>query len=142
MNCCCQKREVVTCDSAPKAIGPYSAAIKTCGKVYVSGQIGLDPETGFMVEGGVPAQTRQVLKNMSAILESAGSSLQKVVKTTVFLTDMADFSQMNTVYAEFFVQEPPARSAIQVVALPKGALVEIEAIAVCSCDEHEGNCCK
>jgi len=126
----CTKREVVTCSDAPKAIGPYSVAIATENLVFVSGQLGLDPISGSFVEGGIKAQTRTALTNLKSVLESAGSSLEQVVKTTVFLTDMAQFAEMNGVYAEFFTSDHPARSAIQVAALPKGGIVEVEAIAV------------
>lgn len=124
------KREVVTCSNAPAAIGPYSVAIKTDNLVFVSGQLGIDPASGAIVEGGIQAQTRTALTNLKSVLESAGSSLEQVVKTTVFLTDMAQFAEMNGVYAEFFTSNYPARSAIQVAALPKGGIVEVEAIAV------------
>jgi len=126
----CTKREVVTCSDAPKAIGPYSVAIATENLVFVSGQLGIDPISGSIVEGGIQAQTRTALTNLKSVLESAGSSLEQVVKTTVFLTDMAQFAEMNGVYAEFFTSDYPARSAIQVAALPKGGIVEVEAIAV------------
>lgn len=129
---CCSKREVVTCSKAPAAIGPYSVAIKTDNLVFVSGQLGIDPSNGAIVDGGIQAQTRTALTNLKSVLESAGSSLEQVVKTTVFLTDMAQFAEMNAVYAEFFTSDHPARSAIQVAALPKGGIVEIEAIAVLS----------
>ena len=127
---CCSKREVVTCSDAPKAIGPYSVAIATENLVFVSGQLGIDPISGSIVEGGIQGQTRTALTNLKSVLESAGSSLEQVVKTTVFLTDMAQFAEMNGVYAEFFTSDYPARSAIQVAALPKGSIVEVEAIAV------------
>ena len=136
---CCSKREVVTCPNAPKAIGPYSVAIATGCLVFVSGQLGIDPASGAIVEGGIQAQTRTALNNLKSVLESAGSSLEQVVKTTVFLTDMAQFADMNGVYAEFFTSDFPARSAIQVVALPKGGIVEVEAIAVLP-HQHEGHC--
>lgn len=126
----CVKKEAVTSEKAPKAIGPYSLGIKAGQFVFSSGQLGFDPATGNLVEGGVEAETRQALTNLSNILESAGSSLDYVVKTTVFLRDIADFSRMNSVYAEFFKETPPARSAFQVAALPRGAAVEIEAIAM------------
>ena len=117
-------------DKAPAAIGPYSQAIDSgAGLVFVSGQLPIDPATGAFPEGGVEAQTRQSLLNAQAILESAGLSLAKVVKTTVFLADMADFAAMNGVYAQFFAAPFPARSAVAVKTLPKGALVEIECIA-------------
>jgi len=120
----------IVAQNAPKAIGPYSMAIKAGPFVFVSGQLGLDPNTGDLATGGVAAETRQALSNLKAILEAAGCGLDAVVKTTVFLRDMGDFSTVNQVYNEFFVQVPPARSAVQVAALPRGAAVEIEAIAV------------
>ena len=126
----CAKKEVVISEKAPKAIGPYSAGIKAGQFVFSSGQLGFDPATGNIVEGGVEAETRQALTNLSHILEAAGSSLNDVVKTTVFLRDIADFARMNAVYAEFFKEKPPARSAFQVAALPRGAAVEIEAVAL------------
>ncbi len=136
---CCSKREVVTCSDAPKAIGPYSVAIATDNLVFVSGQLGIDPATGTIVEGGIQAQTRTALTNLKSILTSAGSSLEQVVKTTVFMTDMAQFAEMNAIYAEFFTSDFPARSAIQVAALPNGGIVEVEAIAVLP-HEHKGDC--
>jgi 2-iminobutanoate/2-iminopropanoate deaminase len=125
----CQNKEVVTSEKA-KAIGPYSLGIKAGQFVFCSGQLGLDPSTGNMVEGGVEAETRQALTNLATVLDAAGSSLGRVVKTTVFLRDINDFARMNAVYAEFFTSEPPARSAFQVAALPRGGAVEIEAIAL------------
>ena len=122
-------KEVITTDKAPKALGPYSAGIRVGNMVYTAGQVGIDPAIGDIVEGGIEAETRQVLINLQAVLNAAGSSLDWVVKTTVFLRDMNDFSKMNAVYAEFFTNKPPARSTVQVVALPKGAAVEIEAVA-------------
>ena len=136
---CCSKREVVTCSDAPKAIGPYSVAITTDNLVFVSGQLGIDPATGAIVEGGIQAQTRTALTNLKSVLTSAGSSLEQVVKTTVFMTDMAQFAEMNAIYAEFFTSDFPARSAIQVAALPKGGIVEIEAIAVLP-HQHTSDC--
>lgn len=129
MSQCCEKRTVVTTDQAPKAIGPYSVAIKAGPFVFTSGQLGLEPASGALVEGGVEAETRQALTNLRHVLEAAGSSLSLVVKTTVFLRDINDFARMNAVYGEFFTQDPPARSAVQVAALPKGGAVEIEAVA-------------
>ncbi len=122
-------KTVITTTAAPGAIGPYSQAIEANGLVFVSGQIPLDPATGAFVPGGVEVQAEQSLKNLKAVLEAAGCSLADVVKTTVFLTNMGDFAAVNEVYARFFTAECPARSAVQVGALPKGALVEIEAIA-------------
>lgn len=123
-------KKVITTDQAPKAIGPYSQAIQSDKFIFTAGQIGLDPSSGELVTGGVEAQTRQALTNIKNILEAAGSGLNYVVKTTVFLQNMADFAAMNAVYAEFFPANPPARSTIAVAALPKGAMVEIEAIAM------------
>ncbi len=117
-------------DAAPKAIGPYSQAIALDNLVFCSGQIAIDPATGNLIEGDVSAQTQRVLQNLSAVLQAAGSDLQHVVKTTVFLQSMNDFAAMNAVYATWFTGTPPARSTIEVAKLPKGALVEIEAIAV------------
>ncbi|HEX9675575.1 MAG TPA: Rid family detoxifying hydrolase [Anaerolineales bacterium] len=122
-------REVLVPDKAPKAIGPYSLGIRSQGFVFASGTIGIDLKTGKMVPGGVEAETRQALLNLGNILESGGSSLSQVVKTTVFLVDIGQFARMNQVYAEFFPEGPPARSTVQVVALPGGAQVEVEAIA-------------
>jgi 2-iminobutanoate/2-iminopropanoate deaminase len=131
----------VTSEKAPKAIGPYSVAIKAGDLVFTSGQIGLIPETGNVIEGGVEAETRQALTNLASVLEASGSSLARVVKTTVFLRDMADFARMNAIYAEFFASQAPARSAVQVAALPKGAAVEIECVALL--DARDGDCdCK
>ena len=124
------EKKVIKTDNAPAAIGPYSAGISAEPFVFTAGQIGLDPQTGAMVEGGVEAETRRALSNLKGILEAAGTNLGKVVKTTVFLKDMADFAKMNAIYAEFFIENPPARSAVQVTALPKNAAVEIEAIAL------------
>jgi|SRR5688572_2549516 2-iminobutanoate/2-iminopropanoate deaminase len=122
-------KKIVSTEKAPKAIGPYSQAIRTENLVFTAGQVGLDPATMELVEG-VEAQTRQVLTNLQHVLESADSSLKFVVKTTVFLQDLADFAKMNAVYAEFFLENPPARSTVQVAGLPKGALVEIECVAL------------
>jgi 2-iminobutanoate/2-iminopropanoate deaminase len=122
-------RSKVSTDSAPAAIGPYSQAIILDGMIYCSGQIGLDPASGQLVEGDVRAQTERAVQNLAAVLEAAGSSLANVVKTTVFLTNMGNFAAMNEVYATFFGDEPPARSTVAVAELPKGAQVEIEAIA-------------
>ena len=123
-------KKIVSTEKAPKAIGPYSQAICIEGLVFTAGQVGLDPATMELVEGGVEAQTRQVLTNLSHVLVSADSGVNFVIKTTVFLKDMADFASMNAVYAEFFPENPPARSTVQVAGLPKGALVEIECVAL------------
>jgi len=123
------QKQVVVAENAPKAIGPYSAGIKIGNFVYTAGQLGIDPATGDFVEGGVEAETRQALQNLKAVLEAAGTSLENVVKTTVFLRDMNEFAAMNGVYAQFFTANYPARSAVQVARLPKDGTVEIEAIA-------------
>lgn len=122
-------KQIIKTDRAPQAIGAYSQALKINGFVYTSGQIALDPATGQLVAGGITEQTEQVLKNVSAVLDAAGTRLDQVIKTTVFLADMADFSAMNEVYAKFFVSEPPARSTVQAGGLPRDARVEIEVIA-------------
>lgn len=122
-------RSVVATADAPQAIGPYSQAITIGELVFCSGQIPLTP-AGAVVEGDISVQTRQVLTNLKAVLAAAGSSLDRVVKTTVFLADMGDFAAMNAVYAEFFTAEPPARSTVQVARLPRDVRVEIEAVAV------------
>ena len=121
--------KVISTKKAPAAIGPYSQAIQVGNLVYTSGQIPIDPATGTFIEGGIKEQTRQSLTNVRAILEEAGLSMANVVKTTVFIADMADFADMNAVYAEFFAEPYPARSAVAVKSLPKGALVEIEVVA-------------
>jgi 2-iminobutanoate/2-iminopropanoate deaminase len=123
-------KTVVQSDKAPKAIGPYSVANVYKGFVFTAGQLGIDPESGDLVAGGIINETRQSLTNIKYVLESAGASLEGVVKTTVFLKDMGDFAKMNTVYAEFFKENYPARSTVQVAALPKGGSVEIEVIAL------------
>ncbi len=124
------KKKVIQTDKAPKAIGPYSQAIQANGFVYTAGQVAIDPVTNEFLEGTVEEQTRQALTNLRNVLEAAGTNLEHVVKTTVFLRDMNDFPKMNSVYAEFFNENPPARSTVAVAGLPKNALVEIEAIAV------------
>jgi len=126
------ERERIQTDNAPAAIGPYSQAIKAGGFVFASGQIPTDPQTGQFVPGGIAEQTEQVLKNLSAVLEAAGSSLDLVVKTTVFLADMKEFSGMNEVYATFFSSPPPARATVAAAGLPRDARVEIEAVALAS----------
>jgi len=123
-------RNVVATDLGPKAIGPYSQAIKANGLVFLSGQIPLDPATQQLIVGDVAAQTERVLQNISAILEAAGTSLAQVVKTTVFLKNMGDFAAMNEVYGRHFTAEPPARSTVEVARLPKDVLVEIDVIAL------------
>lgn len=125
-------KKIVSAEKAPKAIGPYSQAIRAENLVFTAGQVGFDPATMEIVEGGVEAQTRQVLTNLKHVLEAADSGLNFVVKTTVFLQDMNDFAAMNAVYAEFFPENPPARSTVAVAALPKGARVEIECVALLS----------
>ena len=126
------KKKIIQTDKAPKAIGPYSQAICTESMVYTAGQIGLDPATGELVAGAVEEQARQALTNLQNVVEAAGTTLGQVVKTTVFLKDMNDFPKMNAIYAEFFGENPPARSTVAVAGLPKGGLVEIEAIALIS----------
>ena len=123
-------RQVIATNDAPQAIGPYSQAIKANGFIFVSGQIPLDPATQKLIEGDVAAQTERVLQNLNAILSAAGSSLAKVVKTSVFLKSMSDFSAMNQVYARYFSAEPPARSTVAAAALPRDVLVEIDVIAM------------
>ena len=125
-------KEIIQTTQAPQAIGPYSQAIKSNGLVFASGQIPTDPQTGQFVPGGIEEQTEQVLKNLAAVLEAAGSGLNKVVKTTVFLLDMQDFGAMNEVYGRFFTEEAPARATVQAARLPRDARVEIEAIALAS----------
>lgn len=124
------RKKIVSTEKAPKAIGPYSQAVRTENLIFTAGQVGLNPATMELVEGGIEAQTRQVLTNLRHVLKSADSGLKFVLKTTVFLQDLGDFAKMNSVYAEFFPENPPARSTVQVAGLPKGALVEIECIAL------------
>lgn len=124
-----QQRNVIQTQQAPAAIGPYSQAIHAGNLIFASGQLGLDPQTGKL-QDGVEAQARQALTNIKAVLQAANSSVDRVVKTTIFLVDMADFAKVNAVYGEVFEQEPPARSTVQVAALPLGGLVEIEVIAL------------
>lgn len=123
-------RDVVSTPNAPKAIGPYSQAIKANGFLFISGQVAFDPATGNLITGGIEQQTEQVLKNLSAILQAAGSSWEKVVKTTVFLKDMNEFGQMNEVYGKFCKSAPPARSTVQAARLPRDVSVEIDVIAL------------
>lgn len=123
-------KQIIATERAPQAIGPYSQAIVANGFVFASGQIPIDPETGQFVEGGISEQTEQVLRNVSNLLEAAGTSLARVVKTTVFLADMNDFAAMNETYARFFGENPPARSTVQAARLPRDARVEIEVVAL------------
>ncbi len=123
-------KTIITSNKAPQAIGPYSVAVRAGGFLFTSGQLGLDPGTGSLIPGGIVAETRQALTNLQHVLAEAGSGMDKVVKTTVFLKDMNDFPKMNAIYAEFFPVQPPARSTVQVAALPKNGLVEIEVTAL------------
>jgi 2-iminobutanoate/2-iminopropanoate deaminase len=123
-------KKVITSEKAPKALGPYSVAVQAGMFVFTSGQLGLDPKSGNLVPGGIEAETRQALTNLRHVLADSGSGLDSVVKTIVFLNDMADFPRMNAVYAEFFPENPPARSTVQVAALPKNGGVEIEVVAL------------
>ncbi len=125
-------KDIIATDRAPQAIGPYSQAVRAGSLVFASGQITINPATGEFVAGGIAEQTEQVLRNLSAVFEAAGLSLNQVVKTTVFLVDMDDFTVMNEVYGRFFGQQPPARATVQAARLPRDARVEIEAIAVVS----------
>jgi 2-iminobutanoate/2-iminopropanoate deaminase len=124
------QREIINTAQAPQAVGPYSQAVKVGSFVYTAGQLGLVPGTGKMVEGGVEKQTEQAMKNLVAILEAAGTSLENIIKTTIFVTDMADFAVVNQAYGGFFSGNPPARSTVQVAALPVNGSVEIEAVAI------------
>ncbi|KRT69561.1 MAG: L-PSP (mRNA) endoribonuclease [candidate division NC10 bacterium CSP1-5] len=123
-------RGVVTTEKAPKAVGPYVQGVKAHGFLFTAGQIGLDPATGKLVEGGIEAQTRRVLENLKAVVEAAGSSFKQAVKTTVYLTDLSHFQVMNQIYASYFEGQSPARSTVGVAQLPLGALVEIELVAL------------
>jgi len=123
-------KDIVQTDGAPHAIGPYSQAIKANGLIFASGQIPTDPATGQFVSGGIAEQTEQVLKNLQAVLQAAGSDLNRIVKTTVFLADMDEFAAMNEVYGRFFPEQPPARATVEAARLPRDARVEIEAIAL------------
>lgn len=123
-------REIIATDQAPKAIGPYSQAIKAAGLIFTSGQIAIDPATQQVISGDVAAQTDRVLRNLEAVLKSSGSGLEKVLRCTVFLKNMADFAAMNEVYGRYFKQAPPARSTVEVARLPKDVLVEIDVIAL------------
>lgn len=134
MSCCHHEKRVITTDQAPKALGPYSVGVSAGCMVFTAGQVGIDPSTGNLVEGGIQAQTRQVFMNLQAILEASGSSLDQVVKTTVYLQDWGEFALMNEVYASFFSEKFPARSGGELSALPLGAAVEIDAIALLPCE--------
>ena len=123
-------KEIIQTEHAPQAIGPYSQAVRANGLIFASGQIPIDPQTGQFVAGGITEQTEQVLKNLEAVLEAAGSGLANVVKTTVFLIDMQEFTAMNEVYGRFFKEQPPARATVEAARLPRDARVEIEAIAL------------
>ena len=123
-------KEIIKTEKAPRAIGPYSLGVMAEGLIFTAGQAGIVPESGNVIEGGIENETRQTLTNIQQILEAAGSSLRWVVKTTVYLQDINEFTRMNSVYAEFFKENPPARTTVQVVALPKGVAVEIDAIAI------------
>lgn len=123
-------KEILTCTKAPKPIGPYSVAVKVGNLIFTSGQLGLSPESGNLVDGGIQEQTRQVMENIKNILEENGASMDSIVKTTVFLKNISDFVAFNEVYGGFYKNDPPARSTIQVAALPKDGLVEIEIIAL------------
>jgi 2-iminobutanoate/2-iminopropanoate deaminase len=124
------EKQIIKSDKAPAAIGPYSVAVRFGDFVFAAGQLGLDPQTGNLVSGGVEAETRQALANLQNVLEAAGSSLELAVKTTVFMKDINDFTKMNTIYGEFFKMNYPARSTVQVAGLPKQGAIEIEVIAV------------
>lgn len=126
------RREIIRTPSAPVAVGPYSQAVRSGSYVFTSGQIPLDPQTGLLEPGPIDAQTRRVMENLKAVLAEGGATFADVVKATVYLTDLADFSAMNAVYREYFPSDPPARSTVQVGALPLGARVEIDVIAIVS----------
>ena len=125
-------KRIIQTDQAPAAIGPYSQAIRIGDFLYTSGQIALDPESGIFLSGEIEEETEQTLKNISAILQAGGVNFENVIKTTVYLSDLNDFTRMNQVYEKYFSQNKPARACVQVAALPKGAKVEIDAIATCS----------
>jgi len=136
-------KQTIATDKAPAAVGPYSQGVRLGGFIFTAGQLGLVPGTKDFAGPDIEAQTRQALENLKAVLEAGGSCLEHVVKTTVFLQDMGEFSRMNGVYAEFFPENSPARSAVQVAALPLGGRVEIEAVAeACDCVSQEDCCCK
>lgn len=127
---CRELPQVIVTDGAPKAIGPYSQAVRTGSTLYLSGQLAIDPATGEIVKGGIEAETHQALRNLKAVLEAAGYSLENVVSCHVFLADMDDFTAMNTVYAGYFPRQPPARATVEVAELPRDARIEISAVAV------------
>jgi 2-iminobutanoate/2-iminopropanoate deaminase len=127
---CSEHTQVIVTDNAPKAIGPYSQAVRAGDTLYVSGQLAIDPATGEIVKGGIEAETHQALQNLKAVLEAAGYSLENVVSCQVFLADMDDFTAMNTVYAGYFPRQPPARATVEVAELPRDARIEISAVAV------------
>lgn len=134
-------RKIVATEKAPAAVGPYSQAVRTGDFVFTAGQLGIVPGTKDFVGPDIESQTRQALENLTAVLEAAGSCPQHAVKTTVFLADMGEFARMNAIYAEFFPENPPARSAVQAAALPLGGRVEIEAVAlVCECEDGKEEC--
>ena len=126
------KREIISTSHAPAAVGPYSQAVRIGDFIFSAGQIPLVPETGQLIEGGIEAQTRQVMENLAKVLEAAGTGLENVVKTTIFVTNLGDFGAINEVYGSFFGSNPPARSTVQVAALPLGANIEIEVVAIIS----------
>jgi 2-iminobutanoate/2-iminopropanoate deaminase len=123
------RKQIIESLDAPKPIGPYSQAVRLGGFVFLSGQVGLDPKTGELVEGGVGAEARRVMDNLGAVLRAAGAGFSEVVRVTIYLTNLADFAQVNGIYGSYFAAEPPARATVQVAALPKGAAVEIDMIA-------------
>ena len=136
------QKETVSTDRAPAAVGPYSQAVRAGELVFTAGQLGIVPGTKEFAGPDIESQTRQALNNLEAVLEAGSSCLKHVVKTTVFLADMGEFARMNAIYAQFFAETPPARSAVQVAALPLGGQVEVEAIAlVCDCNGDEDQCC-
>ncbi len=126
------EREIISTQHAPAAVGPYSQAVRVGDLIYTAGQISLIPESGKLVKGGIEAETQQVMENLARVLEAANSSLANIVKTTIFVTNLADFATINQIYGSFFADNPPARSTVEVAALPLGALVEIEAVAIVS----------
>jgi 2-iminobutanoate/2-iminopropanoate deaminase len=131
-------KKIISTSEAPAAVGPYSQAVRAGSTIYCAGQIPLDPKSGQIVDGGIEPQTRRVLDNITAVLRAEGLTFENIVKTTIFLLDLADFQTVNEIYASYFKQAPPARSTVQVAALPKGARVEIEVIAVADGDASTG----